>query len=151
MNEWRSMPADIWAATDKPHMMASMKHHYQHDDGILFVSEIEVIVALMIVRLLNGSLPGHNIVPVMLFSFTGDKRGRILQAHLNEKSLVIRKSDFYDFSPSVDSHLNIFLQYMMSELQGETRVVNPPTIKSSICKETYTVQYLKSWEANKAS
>jgi hypothetical protein len=87
-NEWRSQPLYVWAATNKPHMMACIRHHYEHDDDILFVSEIQVMVALMIVRLAKGSFPGHNIVPVMLFSYTADKRGRILQAHMTSSSLV---------------------------------------------------------------
>ncbi|KUL88381.1 hypothetical protein ZTR_04951 [Talaromyces verruculosus] len=88
-DEWLSQSEDVWAATDKPHMMATMKHHYALDGDILFVSEIQVMVALMIVRLANGSFPKHNIISVMLFSYTGDKRGRILQPHTTATSFVI--------------------------------------------------------------
>lgn len=126
-------------------MMASMRHDYEYDDNSLFVGEIEVIVALMIVRLISGSfLPDHNVVPVMLFSFTGDKRGRILQAHMNESSLFIRASQFYDFSPRVDAHLSLFVRYMMSRLQGTTKICDRPEIRSSITEEPYTIESLEA-------
>jgi hypothetical protein len=115
-DEWRLQPEDVWAATDKPHMMASMRHHYAHDDDILFVSEIQVMVALMIVQLANCSFLKHSIVPVMLFSYTGDKCGRILQAHMTATSFVSRRSKFYDFRPGVDAHLDLFTRYMMGKL-----------------------------------
>lgn len=143
-DEWRSQPLNVWAAADKPHMMACMAHHYVHDDDTLFVSEIEVMVALMIVRLANGSFPSHNIIPVMLFSYTGDKRGRILQAYMSAKSLVIRKSDFFDFSSRVDTHLDTFTRYMMGPLRGETQILDRPDIKSNFAEKNYNIGSLEA-------
>lgn len=116
--------------------------HYVHDDDILFVSEIEVMVALMIVRLANGSFPSQNIVPVMLFSYTGHKRGRILQAYMSATSLVIRKSQFFDFSSRVDAHLDLFTRYMMGPLQGKTLILDSPDIKSNFAEKLCTIDRL---------
>jgi hypothetical protein len=124
--------------------MASIAHHYEHDDDLLFVSEIQMIVMLMIVRLVNGSIPGHDIVPVMIFSCTGDTHGRIIQAHMNVDSLVIRKTRFYDFRPRKDDRLDLFLRYMTGQLQGMTRILNRPEIKSSIAAESYTIEHLEA-------
>jgi hypothetical protein len=38
----------------------------------------------------------------------------------------------YDFSPRVDAHLNLFVRYMMSRLQGKMQVLDRPEIRSSI-------------------
>lgn len=99
--------------------MVTIVHDHASDDDCLFVSEVQVIASLMTVRLINNSFPDHNIVPVMVFSFTGDKKGRILQAHLDSKSLVIKRSNFYDFSARTDAHLAPFLRNMLCCLQGE--------------------------------
>ncbi|KAL3703204.1 hypothetical protein TMatcc_010393 [Talaromyces marneffei ATCC 18224] len=104
--------------------------------------EIEVMVALMIVRLANGSFPSQNIVPVMLFSYTGHKRGRILQAYMSATSLVIRKSQFFDFSSRVDAHLDLFTRYMMGPLQGKTLILDSPDIKSNFAEKLCTIDRL---------
>ncbi|QKX55824.1 uncharacterized protein TRUGW13939_02922 [Talaromyces rugulosus] len=101
----------------------------------------------MIVRLVSGSfLPDHNGVPVILFSFTGDTRGRMLKARMNEKSLVNRESEFYDFSPRVGAHLILFVRYMTSRLQGTTQTLDRPEIRSSIATyiESYTIDHLEA-------
>lgn len=143
-HEWRSQPQNVWAATDKPHMMASMRYHYAHDDDILFVSEIQVMVALMVVRLANGFFPSHNIVPVMLFSYTGDKRGRVLQTYMTATSLVIRRSKFYVFRPRVYAHLDLFTRYMMGHLQGTTQILELPAIRTKFAEKVYTVDRLEA-------
>ncbi|CRG86260.1 hypothetical protein PISL3812_03263 [Talaromyces islandicus] len=104
---------------------------------------MELITMLMIVRLVNGSFPDHNVVPVKVFSFTGDKHGRILQAHMNGESLVIRKAEFYDSHSKIDAHLGLFLRYTMSKLQGKTGILDQPEIKSIMDKESYTIDHLK--------
>lgn len=71
----------------------------------------------------------------MVFSFTGDKYGRVLQAHMDCDSLVIRKSKFYDFRSRNDAHLELFLQYMACGLQGETTILDFPTFRSKIAQE----------------
>jgi hypothetical protein len=130
-----SQPQEVWLARESPHIMVTMAHGHASDDDCLFLGEIQVIIALMIVRLVNNSFPDHNVVPVMLFSFTGDKHGKILQAHMDRESLVIRKSHFYDFSARKDGHLQTFLRYMVCDLQGQTKILDLPEIKSKIAQQ----------------
>lgn len=58
----------------------------------------------------------------MVFSFIGEKKGRILQAHFSYNGLVIRKSKLYDFSTAEKAkpHIELFLQYMASDTVGDT-------------------------------
>jgi hypothetical protein len=59
----------------------------------------------------------------MVISFVGEKQGRILQAHFNSKELVIKKSQFYDFSTveKARPYIKLFLQYMASDVVDETK------------------------------
>ena len=127
--ECNSRPQDVWLAKDKPHIMATIAHGYPHDNGSLLLGEIQAIIALMTVRL-NNSFPEHNIVPVLLFSYTADKRGRVLQAYMSHTSLVIRATKFYDFIAKQDAHLKLLLQYMVGDLVGSTMTLDPPHFKS---------------------
>ncbi|KAI7972784.1 hypothetical protein EIK77_003930 [Talaromyces pinophilus] len=126
VNKWR----DVWLATGKPHIMATIAHGYPSDNGSLLLGEIQAVIALMIVRLVNNSVPEHNIVPVLLYSYTGDKHGRVLQAYMSHRNLVIRTSKFYDFSAKHDAHLKLLLQYMVGDLVGTTMTLETPDLKS---------------------
>ncbi|KUL83148.1 hypothetical protein ZTR_10092 [Talaromyces verruculosus] len=126
---WDSQPENVWVAKNHPHIMATIAHGYSSDNRALLLGEIQVIIALMIVRLASNSLPDHNIVPVLVFSFTGDKQGRILQAYMNYENLVIRASKFYDFSAKKDTHLDLFLRYMIGDLRGSTKTSLLPNLK----------------------
>ena len=121
---------DVWLSRNKPHMVASIAHGYPHDNDFLFLGEIQAIISLMIVRLTNNSVPQHNIVPVLLFSYTGDRHGRVLQAYMDHKNLVIRTSKFYDFSAKPDAHLKLLLQYMVGDLVGSTMTLTHPQLES---------------------
>lgn len=126
-----SKPQTIWVAKEHPHTMVTIGHKYPHDNTCLLLREIQVIISLMIVRLLDDDLTENNVIPVMILSFAGDKHGRILQAHMEGDSLVIRSSNFYDFSVKRDAHLEDFLVYMASDLQGNTQVQELPKFKTS--------------------
>ncbi|KAF3403236.1 hypothetical protein DPV78_003906 [Talaromyces pinophilus] len=141
VNKWRvsgfwhnrgcdSRPQDVWLATGKPHIMGTIAHGYPSDNGSLLLGEIQAVIALMIVRLVNNSVPEHNIVPVLLYSYTGDKHGRVLQAYMSHRNLVIRTSKFYDFSAKHDAHLKLLLQYMVGDLVGPTMTLETPDLKS---------------------
>lgn len=140
VNKWRvsgfwhnrgchSRPQDVWLAKNKPHIMATIAHGCPNDKVSLLLGEIQAIIALMIVRLVNNSVPEHNIVPVLLYSYTGDKHGRVLQAYMSHKNLVIRTSKFYDFSAKQDAHLKLLLQYMVGDLVGSTMTLESPDLK----------------------
>lgn len=125
-----SWPENVWLSRNKPHIMATISHDCPHDNGSLLLCEIQAIIELMIVRLVNNSVPQHNIVPVLLYSYTGDKHGRVLQAYMDDKNLVIQTSKFYDFSAKLDAHLKLLLQYMVGDLVGSTMTLTHPQLES---------------------
>lgn len=124
-----STPDFVWAAENKPHMMVSIANMYEGDDDSLSVNEIRVIVSLMIVRLINNSFRDENIAPIQAFSFMRNRQGRILQAHMKDNGLVIRRSKLFAFSGGHDAPFNLFLRHMVGNLQGSTRILDILQIK----------------------
>lgn len=59
----------------------------------------------------------------MLVSFMGSLKGRILQAHVTDSGLVIKKSKLYDFDKQVDFErsITLFTRHMASDRIGDTR------------------------------
>jgi hypothetical protein len=78
---------------------------------------------------------------MMIFTFSSDRRGRILQACYDSERLVIRKSKLYDFTTEEKGmeSMEIFLQQLTGSLEGPTRILNvntthpktPRTIKAA--------------------
>ncbi|RAH58910.1 hypothetical protein BO85DRAFT_369246 [Aspergillus piperis CBS 112811] len=80
-----------------PHVKASMFHGVDGTDGMVLREEIMVIILVMISRLENKDFRKHAVVPVMLFSFMRNRRGRILFAHCLGNRLVIEMSPLCPF------------------------------------------------------
>lgn len=110
-------------------MMVAIANMYEGDDDSLLVNEIRVIISLMTIRLINNSFRDENVAPVQAFSFTRNMQGRILQAYMNDNSLVIRRSKLVAFSGRRDAPLNLFLRHMVGSLQGLTRILDVPQIE----------------------
>lgn len=64
----------------------------------------------------------------MVFSFTGQRKGRILQAYESKEGLVIRKSKLFDFSTweEAEKSINLFVQFMASDPVGDTKALDHP-------------------------
>lgn len=124
-----SAPEIVWAAENKPHMMVTIANMHEGDGDSLLVNEIRVIISLMTIRLLNNSFRDENMAPVQEFSFTCSRQGRILQAHMNDNSLMIRRSRLFAFSGRRDAPFNLLLRHVVGSLQGSTRILNDPQIE----------------------
>lgn len=83
---------------------------------------------------------------MMIFTFSNDQHGRILQACYDSERLVVRKSKLYDFTAEEKcaESMEIFLQQLTGSLEGPTRILNvntthpktPRTIKAAKAAET---------------
>lgn len=64
-------------------------------------------------------------IQVLLLSFMGAKRGRILQAYFVDGHLVIHKTRLYSFAtPHVAKRsMRLFLQFMCSSMGGDTAII----------------------------
>ncbi|KAJ9409335.1 hypothetical protein DTO045G8_3103 [Paecilomyces variotii] len=119
-------PMEAWHILgDYPHLMLTVAHKSDGRREYLLRGELLTIAAVMISRLRSQRFAQHTVIPVMLFSFMGEKKGRIIQAHTNSRALVIRKSKLYDFS-TVDNFrkfTTLFLRYMTCDAIGNTREI----------------------------
>ncbi|KAJ9247136.1 hypothetical protein DTO207G8_8284 [Paecilomyces variotii] len=119
-------PMEAWHILgDYPHLMLTVAHKSDGRREYLLRGELLTIAAVMISRLRSQRFAQHTVIPVMLFSFMGEKKGRIIQAHTNSQALVIRKSKLYDFS-TVDNFrkfTTLFLRYMTCDAIGNTREI----------------------------
>ncbi|KAJ9248172.1 hypothetical protein DTO207G8_7613 [Paecilomyces variotii] len=106
----------------EPHIIVMIEHEYVADEKISR-AEVSTILAVMITQLRHGHLEEHCIPPVMLVSFMGSLKGRILQAHVTDSGLVIKKSKLYDFDKQVDFErsITLFTRHMASDRIGDTR------------------------------
>ncbi|PCH03262.1 hypothetical protein PENOC_039560 [Penicillium occitanis (nom. inval.)] len=141
LKHYLDTPLEAWFSDDKPHIIMTMENYLPSEDSLL-VAEILAFVAVMWNRLVSGDLyPEHNVVPMMIFTFSNDRRGRILQACYDSERLVIRKSKLYDFTTEekCTESMEIFLQQLTGSLEGPTRILNvntthpktPRTIKAA--------------------
>ncbi|KAJ9298977.1 hypothetical protein DTO271G3_3219 [Paecilomyces variotii] len=119
-------PMEAWRIPgDYPHLMLTVAHKSDGRREYLLRGELLTIAAVMISRLRSQRFAQHTVIPVMLFSFMGEKKGRIILAHTNSRALVIRKSKLYDFS-TVDNFrkfTTLFLRYMTCDAIGNTREI----------------------------
>ncbi|RLL97217.1 hypothetical protein CFD26_106919 [Aspergillus turcosus] len=96
-------PEDAWESVkpeDQPHVMLTLAHEYEVKDDSLLRGEVLAIVATMVTRLESESFKHHSIIPVMVLSFTAERKGRILQAYFADNGLVVYKSRLFSFNES---------------------------------------------------
>ncbi|RHZ43228.1 uncharacterized protein CDV56_100528 [Aspergillus thermomutatus] len=108
----------------KPHVMFSLVHEYASDDNKLLRGEVLAILATMLTRLTSNEYQDHNVIPVLVLSFMGDKQARLLQAYFGDQGLVIYKSRLLSFQVLEDAEKSIefLLQFMAGKLVGSTAV-----------------------------
>ncbi|GIJ98489.1 hypothetical protein Aspvir_000606 [Aspergillus viridinutans] len=102
-------PEDAWQSgkpKDQPHVMFTLAHEYEVKDNSLLRGE------------------------VMALSIMGGRKGRVLQAYFADEGLVIFKSRLFLFAGEEDGKTSseFFLQYMGSEIFGDTAVTETPSI-----------------------
>ncbi|KAJ9323508.1 hypothetical protein DTO027B5_7966 [Paecilomyces variotii] len=109
---------------NEPHTMVTINHNYTADEKISR-AEILTIVAVMMTQLEHEHLEEHCIPPVMVVSFMDSLQGRILQAHVTDSQLVIKKSKLYDFDEQADCKrsMTLFTQHMACDRIGNTRQI----------------------------
>ncbi|KAL2842043.1 hypothetical protein BJY01DRAFT_249279 [Aspergillus pseudoustus] len=99
----------------------------------LLHGELKVILQAMITRYSEEERPEilrHQVMPIQIISIIGD-RARILQAHYNNRELVVRRSLFIDplgEDPITGtSWYDLFTRYLAAEPLGDTTEFPPTT------------------------
>ncbi|KAJ5183053.1 hypothetical protein N7492_000669 [Penicillium capsulatum] len=109
---------------DIPHVKVLMVVAAPTHPDLLFKAELLTIVCIMVSRMKKRSLKKHAVVPVMLFSLSGPKHGRILTAHYDGKRIVVHRSPAYRFFPDDSMSLQLFVRYLASDVKpfGKTHL-----------------------------
>ncbi|KAI9039011.1 uncharacterized protein KD926_009995 [Aspergillus affinis] len=109
-----------WTLPGQPHIKICMCSSIDGDPKQILRTELLTIVATMGTLLNQADFQHHMAIPVMLISFMGRWRGRILTAYCKGPELVVRMSRLYRFlSQDVDS-MSLVTRYLASYADGET-------------------------------
>ncbi|CAI7568636.1 unnamed protein product [Penicillium glandicola] len=85
--------------------------------------EVMTITAVMITRLEGEESTEYNTFPVMVITFFGQMKARVLEAHSSQQELIIKKTQLLDFSTNevANKNMNILLGFMADDLVGDRR------------------------------
>ncbi|KAJ9235411.1 hypothetical protein DTO169E5_6127 [Paecilomyces variotii] len=105
----------------QPHVIVLIQHYFDGNDKI---SRAEVLTILMTImtQLEHKSLDARCITPVMIFSFMNSFQGRVLQAHVTDSGISIKKSELYNFKThtELEDSMTLFSRYMAGYRIGDT-------------------------------
>ncbi|KAJ5579542.1 uncharacterized protein N7459_005527 [Penicillium hispanicum] len=113
-----------------PHLKALMRTPVIADDRLLR-SEILTLVTLTASRLRKKKLCPHIIPPVFLISIVGQRHARVLESHYDGKTLIVRKTQFLDFTKENVELTQLLAQYWCGPPKGQTELVEPDAIQST--------------------
>lgn len=86
---------------DRPHLMFVMRDDIKPQGEDLLRGEALTIAAAIITRL--EEFEEHKYIPILVLSFMGSLKGRIVRAYFDRKDIVIWKTKIYHFCPLEDA------------------------------------------------
>ncbi|KAE8148031.1 hypothetical protein BDV25DRAFT_23317 [Aspergillus avenaceus] len=122
-NLWERSPNSNWHIsafdyiTDEPRFKCMMLNDVIGCDTV--TREELLCICRIMVKVLRY-YKNHLVAPVMVLSFMGPRHGRILVAHHNGDSLVIGKSELFDFQHKNIDAFKTFAQWWCSSGVGNT-------------------------------
>ncbi|KAJ6113877.1 hypothetical protein N7523_007194 [Penicillium sp. IBT 18751x] len=108
------------ASNTVPHVLVIISLEEEPSDNLLLV-ELLIITSIMITRFEGGQFPRCVAIPVLAMSVFGRMKLRFLEASYVHQRLVIRKTDFFDFSTheQANNNMDIVLGFMASHRVGD--------------------------------
>ncbi|KAB8231922.1 uncharacterized protein BDW43DRAFT_320563 [Aspergillus alliaceus] len=110
---------------EDPHIKICQYHGIIGSPGQLLREELLIIVGTMCTLMNREKFRKHLVIPVMMFSFIGERHGRIILAHFNGQGqrLVVHMSKLYRFLAEDEDSLALFTRYAASvvEPSGNTK------------------------------
>ncbi|KJK67257.1 hypothetical protein P875_00117357 [Aspergillus parasiticus SU-1] len=108
-----------WREED-PHINICGYHGIIGSDGQLLQEELRVIVGTICTQMNKERFKKQLVIPVMLFSFMGERHGRIMS-----RRRVVHMSKLYQFLAEDEDSLALFARYAASavESSGDTKAL----------------------------
>ncbi|KAJ5782310.1 hypothetical protein N7457_004084 [Penicillium paradoxum] len=137
----RSSPAAVFVPKSllyplgaPPHIMISILIAEEPSEELLRL-EVMALAAVMITRLEGEESSEYNTIPVMVITFFGRMKVRVLEAHTSQQELVIKKTRLLDFSTNelANKNMNILLGFMAGDLVGDPKGPTIPTYIPKAC------------------
>ncbi|KAF7626663.1 hypothetical protein AFCA_012773 [Aspergillus flavus] len=107
-----------WREEDS-HIKICQYHGIIGSDGQLLREELLVIVGTICTQMNKERFKKHLVIPVMMFSFMGERHGRIILAQFDGDSqkLVVHMSKLYRFLAEDEDSLALFTRYAASVVE----------------------------------
>ncbi|KAJ5960882.1 uncharacterized protein N7479_008032 [Penicillium vulpinum] len=112
--------------TGLPHSVMSCLAHIEPTETNkgLTTHELRAIVNIMLLRVNHKPFRRCHIHPVLVLSFMGDQKGRIIQALYDGKGLSLQYSRLWSFENPSTAPLELFIRYRLSEPIGGVRTLS---------------------------
>ncbi|KAE8410850.1 hypothetical protein BDV36DRAFT_302384 [Aspergillus pseudocaelatus] len=107
-----------------PHVAIVTEHftHQETDEKDLYVHELVSILKAMSIRYSQPEFEQYKVIPVLLLSFMSPQNGRILEANLDERNLIVRRSPMYSFKTNRDAPFELFSRWLLGDPIGMTSI-----------------------------
>ncbi|CAI7599483.1 unnamed protein product [Penicillium glandicola] len=121
---WRVVNHDRY--TGLPHsVMSCLADIYPTETNQgLTTHELRAIVNTMSLRVNHKPFRRCHIHPILVLSFMGDHKGRIIQASYDGKGLTLQYSQLWSFANPSTAPLELFVRYRLSEPIGGVRTLS---------------------------
>ncbi|KAJ5201917.1 uncharacterized protein N7498_006580 [Penicillium cinerascens] len=119
----------------QPHATLTTVAHVAADDAdhCLTSSEVKAILATLVIRTSRDPFQDYRTHPILVFSYTGRKHGRIIQATLDDQSLNLQYSQLWSFEDDDTAPVELFVRYMISEsVEPERSTIVEPMARLNI-------------------
>ncbi|RFU30281.1 hypothetical protein B7463_g6048, partial [Scytalidium lignicola] len=122
-HEWEVIwISDIIDSQEYPHLLSFLIYDIDGNPRRLLRGELLVIIRLMRGQLETVQFQAFAKAPILLFSFMGPQRARILHAYFEDDgTLVVRYTRFYDFKTRNDEEMEILARWALAEPTGDTK------------------------------
>ncbi|KAJ5858092.1 hypothetical protein N7455_008986 [Penicillium solitum] len=117
--EWRVMEQCRYSGyrSPKPHAVVACLAHVCTTDTNqgLATHELRAIVNFMVIRTLHRPFRGCQIHPILVLSYLGYRKARIIQAVYDGQRLTLQYSQLWTFKDEETTPVEMFVRYLLSK------------------------------------
>ncbi|PLB45038.1 hypothetical protein P170DRAFT_513115 [Aspergillus steynii IBT 23096] len=97
------------------HMKATIYNNLNGDDDHLLQGEMLPILRLMIGHLRRARFIDHMVAPLMVFSFLGPQHARVIEAYVEDHTVVVRRTKLYDLRSKDAAAFKLFARWFFGK------------------------------------
>ncbi|CAG8058855.1 unnamed protein product [Penicillium salamii] len=125
-----------------PHaIMATIAHvPANFEPQSLTLHEMRAIVNMLVIRTSHRPFRDYPVHPLLLFSYMGQKHGRIIQASYDEEeNWILQYSQLWFFEDEATAPVELFVRYNIAQLVGlERPQLDVPSLRESLTSMNLT-------------